>query len=418
VVAAPGGNPEYQFHWTRDAAITMHEVMVQLKEASPGRERERLREIYRRYVAFSRSVSAVGPLGEPKFHLDGRQFVHPWGRPQNDGPALRANGNLAYAEWLLDHDGAAEVHSDLFGDAPSSLIRRDLDYVADHWREKTFDVWEEELADHFYTRAAQAQALRRGARLAERLGDTGTAARYRQVADEISRALEQHWDGRYNLIRSSLNRAGGIQHKWTGLDSAVILAAVHTFGPDSPLEVLDERLLSTAERLEIDFRNKFPVNRRFQLAPAMGRYPEDRYTGQPGQDRDEGGNPWVITTHAFAEYYFRVAEALARASSFAVTEVNRPFLLAALGEPPGSSRLPIGTVLGAGDPRLGRLARAVFDKGDGFLQVVRELVGSGPQREQLDRHTGQPIGAEELSWNYASQLSALRARDSASAVVE
>src|SRR5688500_16671266 len=29
-------------------------------------------------------------LGEPKFQADGSAFNDPWGRPQNDGPAIRA----------------------------------------------------------------------------------------------------------------------------------------------------------------------------------------------------------------------------------------------------------------------------------------------------------------------------------------
>lgn len=34
-------------------------------------------------------VSGAG-LGEPKFMIDGSAFTGPWGRPQRDGPALRA----------------------------------------------------------------------------------------------------------------------------------------------------------------------------------------------------------------------------------------------------------------------------------------------------------------------------------------
>lgn len=40
-------------------------------------------------------------LGEPKFMVDGSRFNGAWGRPQRDGPALRAIALMTYSNWLI-----------------------------------------------------------------------------------------------------------------------------------------------------------------------------------------------------------------------------------------------------------------------------------------------------------------------------
>ena len=85
--------------------------------------------------------------------------------------------------------------------------------------------------------------------------------------------------------------------------------------------------------------------------------------------------------------------------------MNRPFVLGVLGLPIDSSAYAVDTVLSGEE--LERVTAAVFAKGDAFLARVHDIVGHGPQSEQLDRGTGAGLGAEELTWNYASMLSAM-----------
>jgi glucoamylase len=42
-----------------------------------------------------------GGLGEPKFNVDETAFTGSWGRPQRDGPALRATALITYSKWLI-----------------------------------------------------------------------------------------------------------------------------------------------------------------------------------------------------------------------------------------------------------------------------------------------------------------------------
>lgn len=40
-------------------------------------------------------------LGEPKFNINLTAYTGPWGRPQHEGPAVRASALVAYGNHLL-----------------------------------------------------------------------------------------------------------------------------------------------------------------------------------------------------------------------------------------------------------------------------------------------------------------------------
>src|SRR3954469_8561082 len=117
VIASPDEstpNQNYFFHWTRDAALTMNVVVGLYENAPAGELRNEYARILRKYIQFSRrnqtdpQPSGLTGLGEPKFRVDGSVFSAPWGRPQNDGPALRSITLCRWANLLLDqhHDEA------------------------------------------------------------------------------------------------------------------------------------------------------------------------------------------------------------------------------------------------------------------------------------------------------------------------
>jgi glucoamylase len=51
-------------------------------------------------------------------------FEGSWGRPQRDGPALRATALSTYATYLLSHSNTSYVSSTLY-----PVIEKDLNYV-------------------------------------------------------------------------------------------------------------------------------------------------------------------------------------------------------------------------------------------------------------------------------------------------
>lgn len=75
------------------------------------RQRQELLPVIRDYVNSQAAIQGVtnpsgdlakgAGLGEPKFLVNQTAFTESWGRPQRDGPALRATAIIAFGEWLL-----------------------------------------------------------------------------------------------------------------------------------------------------------------------------------------------------------------------------------------------------------------------------------------------------------------------------
>lgn len=87
-------------------------------------------------------------LGEPKFRVDQTAFTESWGRPQRDGPPLRATAMIAFGEWLIvgystDMGECWLIvqdngYSDLAARNVWPIIRNDLSYVAQYWNQTGF----------------------------------------------------------------------------------------------------------------------------------------------------------------------------------------------------------------------------------------------------------------------------------------
>ena len=108
VVASPQtDNPNYFRHWTRDAALVMNVVLKMQQRSVRAQDKKFFNNLMMRYMFFSIDNQSDGNLGEPIFEVTGNVFTGPWGRPQNDGPALRA---LVFMEWahILINEGKSD----------------------------------------------------------------------------------------------------------------------------------------------------------------------------------------------------------------------------------------------------------------------------------------------------------------------
>ena len=95
VIASPSqSNPDYYYHWIRDASITM-DAVVNLYVTTSGATRTQYYNTLLDYVDFSRrNQMTPNPsgnpqdtgLGEPKFNVDGSAFTGSWGRPRTTAP--------------------------------------------------------------------------------------------------------------------------------------------------------------------------------------------------------------------------------------------------------------------------------------------------------------------------------------------
>jgi glucoamylase len=409
VIASPSRqNPDYYFHWVRDAALVMSTVGDLYISAEP-KGKDHYRQMLVDFANFSRANQMMpnrsGGLGEPKFHVDGSAFDQDWGRPQNDGPALRALALMKLARELVAEGRSSYVREKLYdGRIPTdSVIKADLEYVAHHWREPGFDLWEETFGYHFYTIIVQRRALVEGARFADFMGDGGAAEYYRFQVGEMTSEINRFWDGERGLIRETRQRIGGLQ-KDTDLDVGVILGVLHGYADDGFLSVTDDKVLSTAAKIISAFKSIYWINSKSDLGPAIGRYPEDQYDGIGGSQ----GNPWFLATMAYAELLYRAKTELARTGEVRITRRNRAFFDFVLGK--GSPLSKTGMITSS-SPAFVQILQRLEETGDSFVRRVLFHRGAdGSLSEQFNRDSGFMQSAENLTWSHASFISAIRAR--------
>lgn len=424
VVASPSReNPDYFYVWVRDGALVMDTLLRQRQLAEPRSQlRMALLQHAIHYVDFARAVQETSNpsgdvsgsgLGEPKFNADGSAFTGPWGRPQSDGPALRAIALIRLAEQLLGEGQLTYVRNFLYdGKIPAQgVIKADLEYVAHRWRDASVDLWEEVRGDHFYTRMVQRRALIDGARLAQRLGDEGAAKWYDEQANALDAALSAHWDEGKKIIQVTRNFVGGgsVDYKHSGLDIAVVLGALHGESYRRDFGVTDDRVLSTAAQLVVAFDSLYAINKVTKgwdgsaLGVALGRYPEDKYNGYHSR---EAGNPWFLSTSAMAELLFRCAARWKEEGRIVLTDRSLPFWKRVVGVD-GLRAEEIGSA----SPQFEPLLKAVRDAGDRYLARVRQhMTEDGAMTEQFNRDTGFATGAADLTWSYAAFATAAWAR--------
>lgn len=96
VIASPSTvNPDYLYTWTRDSALTMKTVVDEFIAGNKALEQTiknyiKAQAIQQTLTNPSGNFLSGAGLGEPKYLISLARFNGAWGRPQRDGPALRA----------------------------------------------------------------------------------------------------------------------------------------------------------------------------------------------------------------------------------------------------------------------------------------------------------------------------------------
>ena len=366
-------------------------------------------------------------LGEPKFNVDGSAFTGNWGRPQRDGPPLRAITLMRYMRaYNESHAELWAQRSHMFEDLydarlpANSTIKADLEYTSHYWREPGFDLWEEVNGMHFFTAIVQLRALREGRRVASLFADHGAARWYEDQAERLQRELlPRFWSEEKGHIVETLDSSR------SGLDCGILLGSIHgttTECSTNPLEAeqceyapySDEILLSLLHLVR-DQAFRYPINAKpVTVSPqddiselagvGVGRYPEDGYDGY--ETIPERGNPWFLCTSSISEVLYRTRLHLQKTGVLTVTERGLPFwnaLIPSQHPSPGSYK--------KGNDVYEEAVRRLKSVGDAFLKVVRTHVdGEGSMSEQFDRGNGYMRGATDLTWSYGAFLQAVRAR--------
>lgn len=217
-------------------------------------------------------------LGEPKNLANGARFNGAWGRPQRDGPALRAIAMMLYSDWLIENGESTRAKEILW-----PIISNDLSYVGQYWNSTGFDLWEEVEGSSFFTIQNSHRALVQGAQLAEKLSTECTGC---DEAPQVLCFLQSFWNGKYIVSNTNLVNKNGR----TGLDANSILGSIATFDIDADCESLtfqpcSSKSLATFKAIMDSFREAYEINSGIAADEglAVGRYTEDVYYE---------GNPW------------------------------------------------------------------------------------------------------------------------------
>lgn len=396
VIASPDRvDPDYFYTWTRDSAL----VIKGLVEIFDREYNETLQSHIQNYILSQAALQGVSNpsgvledgsgLGEPKYHVDKSAFTGNWGRPQGDGPALRAIAMAEYAHWLLQN-GYNETAKDILW----PIMRNDLDYVIQYWNQSSFDLWEETKGSSFFTVAAQYRALLEAQKLALLLGTSCESCA--AVAPDVLCTLQNFWSpmGRYIVANfDDIDR--------TDRDANTILASIHHFDPSAGCDSITFQPCSDKSlanhKAVVDAFRFYKINHGIRQgeAVAVGRYPEDVYYG---------GNPWYLITLAAAEQLYDAIYVWKANGFIEVTQTSLGFF---------EDKLPAITigVYHADSTEYSTLIEAISDYADGFVQIVAKYAHkNGSLAEQFDKNNGKPLSAYDLTWSYAALLTAAARR--------
>lgn len=265
------------FTWTRDSALTFKALVDEFIATGDSF----LQIVIDDYISSQAKLQTVSNpsgsfsdgsgLGEPKFEPNGTEFTGSWGRPQRDGPALRATTLIAYGRWLL-----ANGYSDAATNIVWPIVRNDLEYVAQYWNQTSFDLWEEVQGSSFFTTAAQHRALVEGSTFAPSVG--ATCANCDSQAPQVLCLLQQYWNGEYIISNININTGR------SGKDANSILSSIQTYDPDAgcddtTFQPCSPRMLANHKSVTDSFRSTYGINSGIAAgsAVAVGRYSEDVY---------------------------------------------------------------------------------------------------------------------------------------------
>ncbi|KAG8908356.1 hypothetical protein FRB99_007283 [Tulasnella sp. 403] len=392
VIASPSKKaPDYFYTWTRENAFSTSAILQDVSKkdfmASENQSTTLTDQPSRDH--------GEGLKGYVEIYTTALIFAH---RAFQDGPALRAITLIDFAEYLLNRGTPEDyefVQQHLYKpELPAlSVVKADLEYVARYWSDKSFDLWEEIDGHHFFTYIVSRTALDKGARLALRLDDPHAASYYALEAGAITKHLREFIEKDKGIVLAYKNPK---QFNRTGLDAAFPLGVlIAGGGTDEEWEPANEYTLATIKEYVDSFRDEYKINQgEKKLAVATGRYAEDVYDGI-GVSL---GNPWYLTTLSVSHVLSRaIHHYIKQSAPIQVTPINKAFWAQF------DNSVEEGDVFEAGSRQWKRLLKAVATWSEGFWGVAKKYQGeNGRLDEQINRDTGLPQGARDLTWSYAA----------------
>ncbi len=346
IIASPSESPPYKYHWIRDSALVMRTIMDMYETTKDP--------IYFQYIinyieneSKLQELETKSGLGEPKYNINCTAFNGEWGRPQNDGPALRGIILFKLIN-LLNYK-----YDNLIEKLIIPVIKKDLDYIISNYNKTSFDIWEEKKGWHFYTRMVQAKFIKDSINYHKKLEIKLEILQ--KVFDDLINGLKDHLCDKH--IISSFDENGKII-KYE--DAANILAYCHIDYDKKMLEYIPlEYINHTCDQLILGFRKKYK-NDELNL---IGRYNNDKYYD---------GQIWVLCSLALGQIYIELYK------SRNIVKYDSPMHRSKSN--PNNNYIEI--------------ANQILER---ILTLEPNLILA----EQFNPNTNEMISANKLTWNYS-----------------
>jgi glucoamylase len=360
---------DYVYNWTRDAAI----VAVELA-AGPLPTGQPLID----YVQFAEVCQHSGDLARASFLINGTPR-RGWS-DQSDGPALQV---LAILQFFGELDSPTQT-------AAKAVIATNLNFLEGVYQGDTTNLWEEEYGASFFARSVQLRCFQ--AITANNAG-IPVPGWLTTAIPWLQNALQSHWTGHF--YQSLLPLPADKTPYDPNIDT--VMAAIYGAVP-----VTDTRLLATAALLRSQWADPaspyaYPINEADQqrgIGPMLGRYPADTYDGDT--DTQVGDHPWAVSTANFAELYYLLGKMITTTGTLPVDDLSASFF----------SQIGVDATTTPA-----AAAAALQNAGDQMLQAIVFHSDHLELSEQFDAATGYEKSVSNLSWSYASFLSAVRAKN-------
>ena len=447
ITASPSRkSPNYYFQWTRDSAMTLNSLVLDYKEYGESIN-PMIHDIMFQYFNNSMVLQRLNNwsgnfsikdkyrgLAEPKYNIDSSPFNENWGRPQNDGPALRIITVLNYLDSVATN--ALNIN-ELIGpyynynfedelDLLNNFVYYDLQFIVLNYQESCFDLWEEIRDRHFFTTIVQFYALKKSIdKWTAFMDEHGIYPNndndlFNEMNETYDKLLEflLSKDNFINTEKGYLIESPNLLKSRSGVDIAVILGSIvsHPSGDSIsariPFDVHDSGVLNTLYALMKSMSVIYPINHPnipVNMGIALGRYPEDIYDGIQTSE----GNPWFISTSTAAELMYKLIESYHTEKKPIVVNIWKTkfwkLFFSKHNKDYWNDDLTI--TIPYNSLAFNMTLNNVFKYGDSFLEVVRtHMSHEGEMSEQFNKYTGFLQGARDLSWSYSSFLDAVRSR--------
>jgi glucoamylase len=368
-------NQDYVFNWTRDAAVVAMEL-----SAGPLPTSQPLTDYAQFAQTCQNSARNFGHFDRASFYISGEPREN-W-TDQTDGPALQT---LAILQMFTQLDAPTQT-------VASAVIAANLSFLQNAYQGETVNLWEEETGASFFARSVQLKCFE--AITANSVG-IPVPGWLSTAIPWLQNALASHWNGQYY---QSLLPVPADSRAPYDPNIDIVSAAIYGAVP-----VTDTRLLATAALLRSQWADPnspayYPINGADQqrgIGPMLGRYPGDTYDGDTS-DPASHDHPWAIATANFAELYYRLAHQVTTTRTVPLDSLSASFF----------SQIGVDISTAPNDA-----AARLESHGDQMLQALIYHSDHFELSEQFDAWSGYEKSVSNLSWSYASFLSAVRAKN-------